>query len=199
MVKQFFFWFFFFISTSTNAAIVDSMFIMGTDYKLLHISNDCRSGYLYAENYQHKKILIYKSNVPYPPNSTFSSDQIESTNILDIGFDCNKYICTRYFNRRTNQLSSIYPRILDYDAKKDVVAYYLRDKNLVVINRAFEICKKPLTSVIKLTNGYEFGSETKFLPTGDLQLGYETATGKYVIKIIHIDFRKLFNDCGGEN
>lgn len=180
---------------SANAAIVDSMFVMGIDYKLLHISNDQNSGYLYAENYQHQKILIYKSSFPYPPHSIFSSDQIEGTDILGILFDCNQNICTRFLNRRTNELSNIYPDILDYDGKKDVIAYYLRDKSLVVISRAFKACKNPLTSTIKLTNDYEFGSETKFLPNGDLQLGFETETGKYIIKIIHIDLKKFIKNC----
>src|ERR1700682_1390449 len=95
-MRQLVFWIFLFFFYSTHAVIVDSMFVIGMDSKLVHISNDQHSGYLYAENYQHQKILIYKSHSPYPPNSDFSSDQIEGTDILDVSFDCNKEICTRY-------------------------------------------------------------------------------------------------------
>ncbi|MBS0351666.1 MAG: hypothetical protein JSR33_10880 [Proteobacteria bacterium] len=195
-MRQLFLGIFLFFNTSIYAAVVDSMFVMGADYKLLHISNHHCSGYLYAENYQHQKILIYKSDSPYPPDSTFSSNQIDGTDILDIGFNCHKDTCNRYLNRRTNQLSEIYSSILDYDAKKDVVAFYQKDENKVIISRAFKVCSKPLTYFVKLEEDSDFGIKTKFLSNGGLQLDYEVPDGKDIIKIIHLNYGKLLSDCG---
>ncbi len=180
---------------SAHAATVDSMFVMGTDPKLLHIINDQHAGYLYAENYQHQKTLIYKSNVPYPPDSTFGSDQIEGTDLLDIMFGCQEETCTRYLNRRTNQLSKIYNGILDYNAKRDVIAYYLRAKSQIIISRVFKACDKPLKYTLEIERDSNFGPQTKFLAMGGLQLDYETPRGKDIIKIIHPNYEKLFNDC----
>jgi len=196
MIKRSFFWILLLIFTSANAAEVDSMFVGGAAYKLLHISNDHNSGYLYAENYQHKKILVYQSNSPYQPDSTFGSDQLEGTDILDIMFQCNKDMCTRYLNRRTSELSKIYTNVLDYNGKKDVIAYYLKDKNLVIISRAFKACKNPLIYPVKLEENSDFGIKTKFLPTGGLLLDYEIEGGKDVIKIIQPNYKKLFSNCG---
>lgn len=171
----------------------------GADYKLLHILNSNKFGYVYAENYQHQKILIYKSPHPFPPHSVFSSDQIDGSDILEVFFNCNQGSCLRFLNRRTNQLSNIYEHIIDYNDKQDIVAYYLRDKNLVIISQAFKPCKKPLTTSIQLPNGYEFSSDTQFLANGNLRLGYETETGKYIVKIISINFKQLHKDCDGKN
>ncbi|MBS0351630.1 MAG: hypothetical protein JSR33_10700 [Proteobacteria bacterium] len=195
-MKQFLFWIFLLVSTSANAVIVDSMFIIGTDYKLLHISNDQHSGYLYAENYQHQNILIYKSKSPYPPNSNFSTDTIKGTDIIAVSFDCNTEICTRYFNRRTNKISSIYSNVLDYNSKKGTVAYYLKNKNLIVINRAFENCKKSLTYSLTIYPNSIFGDKTYFLKNGDLQVDYaDTQGNEHGLKIFHINYPKLFDNC----
>lgn len=196
-MKKIFFGIFLFLYISAHAATTDSMFIIGADYKLLHISNDHNAGYLYAENYQHQKILIYQSNSPYPSNSSFIANQIEGTDILGIFFSCNKKSCTRLLNRRTNKLSAIYSDILDYNAKNDVVAYYLQDKNIVMISRAFKTCNKPLTYLVKIDRDSYFGIKTKFLSSGGLQLDYEDTSGEDVIKIIHPNYKKLFSDCGG--
>lgn len=195
-MKQLFLGISLFVYTSTYAAVVDSMFVMGSDYKLLHITNDHHAGYLYTENYQHQKILIYKSNSPYPPDSTFSSVQLDDTGILEIMFDCGKDYCVRYLNRRTNELSQIYIDLLDYNPKKDVIAYYIQNQNLIVISRAFKTCKKPLTYPIVLEEDSDFGIKTKFLPNGTLQLDYENPKSEIIIKIIHPDYRKLFRNCG---
>lgn len=192
-----------FIFISANAAMVDAMYVGGADYKLLHIANDRNSGYLYAENYKHQKILIYKSNHSYPTNSSFMSEQIDNTDILSIVFECaaetGNRSCNLFFNRRTNKLSAIYPYILDYDGKKDVVAFYVKDKNTVVISRAFKACKNPLNYLIRIEHDSDFGIKTKFLPSGDLQLDYTAQSGRNIIKIIHPDYKKLFNDCGSKN
>ncbi len=187
---------FFFISA--RAAVIDSMLVSGSDPKLLHISNDHHSGNLYAENYQHQKILIYKFSSPYPIESSFSSEQLDDTDILEIMFACIKNsndTCTRYLNRRTNQLSQIYTYLLDYNPKKDIIAYYLRDKSLIIISRAFKICNQPLNYPIKLEKDSDFGIKTKFLSTGDLQLDYEAPDGKDILKIIHINYEKLLSRC----
>ncbi|MBS0351811.1 MAG: hypothetical protein JSR33_11640 [Proteobacteria bacterium] len=195
-MKQFLLWIFLFIFTSANAAEVDSMFVGGAAYKLLHISNDRNSGYLYAENYQHRKILVYKPHSPYPPDSTFGLNQLDGTDILDIMFQCNKDICTRYLNRRTNELSRIYTNILDYDGQKDVIAYYMKDKSLIVINRVFKTCKKPSIYYLKLFPNSDFGIKTQFLKNGDLRLDYaEAKKGNDAIKIIHINYSELLRDC----
>ncbi|MBS0350386.1 MAG: hypothetical protein JSR33_04210 [Proteobacteria bacterium] len=187
------------ILTSAHAAIVNSMLINGADYKLLHIVSKNNTGYVYAENNQHQKILIYKSPHPYSPHSVFSINQLENTEILDIIFECDTSFCSRFLNRQTNQLSDIYYYALDYDAKKDVIAYYLKDKNMLVISRVFKTCKKPLTYLTKLEEDSEFGIKTKFLPSGELQLDYTTPDGKDVIKIIHPNYKKLLSGCGGVN
>ncbi|MBS0351637.1 MAG: hypothetical protein JSR33_10735 [Proteobacteria bacterium] len=187
-----------FFLTSAQAAIVDSMLVNGSDPKLLHISNVHHSGYLYAENYQHQKILIYKLSSPYPTESSFSSEQLDDTDILEIMFPCIKNsnnTCTRYLNRRTNKLSQIYVYLLDYNPKKDIIAYYFKDKNLVVISRAFKTCNKPLNYLIKLEENSDFGIKTKFLSTGDLQLDYEASDGKDILKIIRPNYEKLFSIC----
>lgn len=199
-MKPLFLVIFLFIYISADAAVVDSMSIMSSDYKLLHISNDHNAGYLYAENYQHQKILIYKSTSAYPPETTFSSEQLDDTDILEIMFNCNKNsytTCTRYLNRRTSELSPIYTDMIDYNPKNDIIAYYLQDKNLVMISRAFTTCKKPLTYPLKIQQDSEFGVKTQFLPSGDLQLDYTAPHWKDDIKIIHPNYKKLFNDCGG--
>ncbi len=175
------------------------MNINGGSYKLLHIINRNNSGYIYSDNYRHQKILIYKASFPYPPNSVFGSDQIDMTDILSIDFQCNQESnmgCTRFFNRQTDKLSDIYTYILDYNAKKDIVAYYIKDKDLVVISRAFKTCKKPLTYPVRLEENSDFGVKTKFLSTGDLQLDYETPDGKDAFKKIHPDYGKLLSHCG---
>lgn len=196
-MSQLFFWILLFVFVPAYAVVVDAMFVIGKDAQLLHISNNTHSGYVYAENYQRQKILIYKSNFTYPPDTTFGADQIEGTDILDIMFECNKnnITCTRYLNRRTNELSDIYSDVLDYNGKKDVIAYYLRDKNMVIISQAFKPCRKPLTYFLKIEQDSNFGPKTKFLSDATLQLDYETQEGKDIIKIIHPNYRKFLNDC----
>lgn len=188
--------------TSIQSAEVNNIMLINgqdPDYKLLSIVNTQNTGYLYAENDQYQKILIYKSSHSYRPQSVFSSAQLDSTDILEVGFECYQPVCTRYFNRRTNQLSEIYTDIIDYDPKKDIVAYYLQDKNLVIISRAFKACSKPLTYPLAIQKDSEFGIKTKLMPSGGLQLDYTTPSGKDVIKIIHPNYIKLFKDCGGVN
>ncbi|MBS0351682.1 MAG: hypothetical protein JSR33_10960 [Proteobacteria bacterium] len=188
------------IFISANAAGEGSFDVSGVDYKLLHICNCQNSGYIYAENYQHQQKLIYKSHHPFPPDSPFMSDQDNGTDILTVVFECDAETgnssCTRFFNRRNNQLSIVYPYILDYDAKRDIVAFYEKDKNRVVLSRAFHTCNKPLTYLIILEEDSDFGIKTKFLSTGNLQLDYETPSGKDVLKIIPVNYRKLLSHCG---
>lgn len=199
MIRLFFSLITLFIFTSIHAAEVsNTMLIDGQDpdYKLLSIINSQDAGYIYAENNQHQKILIYKSPHPYHPQSVFSSAQLDDTDILEVGFECYKPVCTRYFNRRTNQLSKIYTNLIDYNPKNDVIAYYFPNKNLIMISRAFKTCKKPLTYPIKLEADSDFGIKTKFLSTGDLQLDYEEPDGKDVLKTIHINEGNLLSHCG---
>jgi hypothetical protein len=188
------------IFISANAADESAFDVSGVDPKLLHICNCQNSGYIYAENYQHQKILVYKSHHPFPLNDSFMSDQIHDSDILSIVFECEAETgnasCTRFFNRRTNQLSIVYPYILDYDAKRDIVAFYEKDKNKVILSRAFNACNKPLTYPIILEEDSDFGVKTKFLSAGDLQLDYETSDGKDIIKRIHFDYGKLLSRCG---
>lgn len=101
------------------------------------------------------------ANYYYSPRSMHSK-QPGFPDILDIMFECNKDICTRYLNRRTNQLSDIYWDILDYNGKKDVIAYYRKDQDLVIISRAFKTCKKPLTYYLKLFPNSSFGIKLNF-------------------------------------
>jgi hypothetical protein len=187
------------IFISANATGEGSFDVSGIDSKLLHICNSQNSGYIYAENYRHQKILVYISHHPFPLNDSFMSDQIHDSDILSIVFECEAETgnasCTRFFNRRTNQLSIVYPYILDYDAKRDIVAFYEKYKNKVVLSRAFNTCHKPLTYPIRLEEDSDFGVKTKFLSTGDLQLDYETPNGKDVLKTIPINYGKLLGHC----
>ncbi len=185
-----------FIFVSIKAMTIDSMFVIGMDAKLLHISNDDQHGYLYAENNAHQKILIYQSKSPFPPDSNFSADRVEGTHLVDISFDCGKKTCTRYFNRQTNEISEIYSNVLDYNGKKDVVAYYLRAKNQIIMKQVFRVCKKPLKYPLEIERDSDFGPKTKFLSTGDLQLDYEAPNDKNVIKIIHPNYGELLDRCG---
>ncbi|MBS0351472.1 MAG: hypothetical protein JSR33_09875 [Proteobacteria bacterium] len=197
-MKNYLFMLLIFLISSANAVKVNSMYVNGGSYKILHIINRNNSGYIYADNYRHQKILIYKASFPYLPNSVFGSDQIDMTDILSIDFQCKKESnmgCTRFFNRRNDKLSDIYTYILDYDAVKDIVAYFIKEEGLVVISRAFKICKKPLTFHVNLEENSDFGLKTKFLLKGGLQLDYETPDGKDILKIIHPDYEKLLGNC----
>ncbi|MBS0351963.1 MAG: hypothetical protein JSR33_12440, partial [Proteobacteria bacterium] len=180
------------IFISAHAADEGSFDVGGVDAKLLHICNCQNSGHIYAENYQHQQKLIYKSNHPFPPGSSFMSDQDKDSDILSVVFECDAETgdrsCIRFFNRRNNQLSIVYPYILDYDSKRDIVAFYEKDKNKVVLSRAFNPCSTPLTYPIILEEDSDFGIKTKFLSTGNLQLDYETPRGKDVLKIIPVNY-----------
>ncbi|MBS0351252.1 MAG: hypothetical protein JSR33_08725 [Proteobacteria bacterium] len=102
MMRLFFPLIFLFIFTSIHAAVVNNIMLIDgqdPDYKLLLIINNQNAGYVYAENYQHQKILIYKSPHPYLSHSVFSSAQLDNTDVLEVGFECEKPTCTRYFNR----------------------------------------------------------------------------------------------------
>jgi len=189
---------FLFVYISANAGEMD---VWGSDSQLLHIVNDKNSGYLYAENYQHQKVLVYKSSHPFPLDSSFAAEQTHGTDVLYIVFACEAETgdrsCARFFNRRTNKLSPIYGDILDSDDKKDIVAFYVKDKSMVVVSRAFKTCKKPLTYPVVLDKDSDFGIKTKFLSNGTLQLDYENPKGEIILKIIQPDYKKLFRNCGG--
>ncbi|MBS0351253.1 MAG: hypothetical protein JSR33_08730 [Proteobacteria bacterium] len=76
------------------------------------------------------------------------------------------------------------------------MAFYEKNKNRIVISRAFKACHEPLTYSIKLGEDSDFGIKTKFLSTGDLQLDYEAPNGKDILRTIHLNYDKLFGNCG---
>jgi hypothetical protein len=174
--------------------------ISGSQYKWITVTNNQGSGEVYIENYRHTKTLLYKADFPYSKLSVFSVDEMEKKDILMIDFECGKKekktICTRFFDRHTNQMSAIYPNILGFNSKKNVVAYYVDDKNLVVIAPVFDTCKKLLTYYLKIFPDSIFGVKTQFFKNGDLQLDYaEAKKGEDAFKTIHVDYRRLFDNC----
>ncbi|MBS0351672.1 MAG: hypothetical protein JSR33_10910 [Proteobacteria bacterium] len=187
-----------FIFTHGNAIELQSPLISGNEKPLLHIINQDQSAYIYVENDRHQKILLYKSNYPYPSHSVFSIDQLKGTDILFINFECErKYTgCNRFFNWHTNKMSIVYSNMLDFNPKQKVVAYYIDKKNTVVIAPIFDACKKPLTYYLRIFPDSSFGIKTQFLKNGDLQLDYaEAQKGEDVLKIIQVNYQQLFDHC----
>ncbi|MBS0351721.1 MAG: hypothetical protein JSR33_11165 [Proteobacteria bacterium] len=189
-----------FAFTSAQAGKAVFPDVSGSQYKLVMVMNNQGLGEVYIENNQHIKTLLYKASFPYSNLSIFSADETENKDILMVDFECGtkekKTICTRLFNRRTNQVSILYADLLGMNAKKNVAAYYLNNKNLIIIAPVFDTCQNPFTYSLKLFPNSMFGTKTQFLKNGDLRLDYaEAKTGKDTLKIIQINYQQLFNHC----
>ena len=104
--------------------------------------------------------------------------------------------CSRFFNRRTNQLSDMYEDLLGYNPKQNVVANDVYSKNLVMLTPLFEKCKHPFTYKIKIYSDTDFGIKTQFLDNGDLQLDYTDSKDKLILKVLPINYQQLYKNCG---
>lgn len=189
-----------FVFTSAQASQAVFPDVSGSQYKWITVMNNHGMGEVYIENDKYIKTLLYKASFPYSNLSIFSADETENKDILMVDFECGtkekKTICTRLFNRRTNQMSTIYADLLGINPKKNVVAYYLNNKNLIIIAPAFDTCQNPFTYYLKLFPNSIFGTKTQFLKNGDLRLDYaEAKTGEDTLKIISINYQQLFNHC----
>lgn len=169
-------------------------------HKFLDIYNKKNSTEIYIRNYQNKKFLLYKSNFVYPENAVIGLDHEKDQNLLSIIFPCgkNKYLtfCNRFFNYRTSQMSAVIPDILGYNPEKNVVAYHIQSKDLVVLTPLFEKCDHPLTYKIKIYPDTDFGVKTEFLNNGDLQLDYVNLKNDVIVKAIPINYQQLYKNCG---
>lgn len=175
--------------------------LSGSDYKLLNIKNKPNSTEIYIRNNQNQEILLYKSNFVYSENAVIGADREANPDVVSVMFDCDQkyplFFCTRFVNLRNNQLSDIYPSLLDYNVKKNIVAYYIPSENRLVFTPLFEECKYPLTYKIKIRPDSIFGSGTQFLPNGSLEIDYaEPIHGNDATKIIPIDYQQLYKNCG---
>ncbi len=169
------------------------------DYKILEIKNQTDASAIYIPNYKNQKFLLYKSHFVYQDSDAIGVMN-ETSDILLIVFACGQkdelLYCGRFFNRRTNQMSAIIPNMLDSNFKQNIVAYYNQIESSVVLTPFFEKCKQPLTYKIKIYPDTDFGTETKFLDNGNLQLDYVNSKNKDVIDVIPINYQQLYKDCG---
>ncbi len=187
-----------FIIHQANAISVD--FSGPFDKNVIHLKNHSNSTQIFISNYKQQQFLVYQSNYRYQDRDSVST-LADTPDLIDIGFSCGKNtedfnFCTRFFNRRTNQMSSIFTETIDHNAKQNVVAYQVLSKNLVVVTPIFEKCSNPFTYKIKIYPDTDFGEKTKFLQKGDLQLDYVDLNNKLVLKKIPIDYKKLYQRCG---
>ncbi|MBS0350212.1 MAG: hypothetical protein JSR33_03325 [Proteobacteria bacterium] len=175
-------------------------FYGSNDYKILKIINKEKSTEIYIPNYKQKYYLLYKSNYPYQYRDSISTDNIDS-DIIVVGFFCGKNtldlnFCMRFFNRSTSQMSMIVPHIIDSNDQKKIVAYQVKNKDLIVVTPIFQKCQNPLTYKIKIYPDTDFGVKSKFLKNGDLQLEYVDLNNHSVLKKIPINYKNLYKSCG---
>ncbi len=170
------------------------------DYHFITVIEKKDSTEIYIKNYHDNKFLLYKSDFPFSEDSVIGVEHENNFDIISVDFDCDKkdsdMLCTRFFNRRTSQLSDIYQNLLDYNPKQNIVAHYIKSENLVVLTPLFEKCDHPLTYKINLYPDTDFGVKTKFLDNGNLQLDYVNSKNKDVIDVIPINYQQLYKDCG---
>ncbi|MBS0351432.1 MAG: hypothetical protein JSR33_09675, partial [Proteobacteria bacterium] len=161
-------------------------FLRQGNYDYLQIKNSKNSTEIYIKNYTGKSFLIYKSNFIFPENAVISAMKEKNEDIIWLDFDCSKtnslVSCSRFFNRRTNQMSEIYKDLLSYNQKENVIANYLKHNNLVILTPLFKKCTHPLIYKINLYPNTDFGVKTQFLNNGNLQLDYVDSNNNPVLK-----------------
>jgi hypothetical protein len=165
---------------------------------LMRIKNKDNQSKVYAKLFNGKEILVYKTKPIFPMDYSFLA--YDYGDLLPIDLKCyphtSFYDCKIMVDRRTGE-HAFFNNMQAFNYRQKKIGFFYDKKNsLVIIKPLFKPCTKPLMYKLRLYSNSEFGVKTDFLPNGNLQIDYARASdGKSALKIIHINYPKLFTDC----
>ncbi len=172
---------------------------------LLIIKNIDNKSFLYFKPPGDKEFLVHIEKTVYPVSYNFWVSANSRTDIYDINWadmdqktDNNEFVAyTIVINAKTKQVTPVYENLVIYSAIHKVGFFYDQATNTGTVKPLFQSCKKPITFQLEIAKNSILGIYTDFKKNGNLRIDYaEPIHGNDATKIIKIDYKKLYKDCG---